>query len=147
MLGNRQIRNTCEAWADSSMRIMIAQGPGQARDADAVAPRRSFRREARGARASSVPPTASVRLGQLECRPRNSVIVVLTRMSESARAGSAAGLTEPCRQLSQWTSTCVIFRGKVAGVARYRCGFSLSLRYGWSRWTVVLGRRWDYFGN
>ena len=39
-------------------------------------------------------------------------MVVLTRMSESARAGSAARLTEPCRQLSQLTSTCVIFRGK-----------------------------------
>ena len=58
-----------------------------------------------------------------------TVMVVLTLMSESARAGSAARLTEPCRQLSQLTSTCVIFRGEVAGVALSRCDLSFSLRY------------------
>ena len=36
----------------------------------------------------------------------------------------------PVRQLSQWTSTCVWFRGEVAGVARSRFGLPFSLRYG-----------------
>ena len=40
----------------------------------------------------SVPRSPGPRLGP--------VMVVLARMSESARAGSATGISDPCRQLS-----------------------------------------------
>ena len=42
------------------------------------------------------------------------------RLSESARAGSVAVISKPCRQLSRLTSTCVSFRGEVAGMTRSR---------------------------
>ena len=55
-----------------------------------------------------------------------TVMVVLARMSESARAGSATGISEPCNLPIEM---CVIFRREVAGVARSRCGLSFSLCY------------------
>ena len=42
-----------------------------------------------------------------DCSGPGIIMVVLARMPESAKAGSAAGILEPCRQLSQRTSTCV----------------------------------------
>ena len=46
-------------------------------------------------------------------------MVVLARMSKSARAGSAAGISGPSRQLSQLTSMCDI---PCVALSRSRCG-------------------------
>ena len=46
-------------------------------------------------------------LSSSQPRQRDGCSGPQSRLSESARAGSVAGFSDPCRQLSQWTTTCV----------------------------------------